>query len=100
MKVPGFVLRYVLAATLGVATLVVLGGGWLPAWLIAGAFAGAFIVLLPRAPRLVAAFCAGAAIMMVAWSFSWSLGWSCASEVHGVLVEHDCGDPPLKESDR
>lgn len=99
MTVFGSVLRYALAATLGVATVVVLGGGWLPAWLMAGVLAVAFIVLLPRAPRLIAAFCAGAAIVIVASSVAWSVGWSCASEVNGVLVEHDCGDPPLKESD-
>jgi hypothetical protein len=38
-------------------------------------------------------------VAVVAVVALWSRGWdNCASEVHGVIVEHDCGRPPLSDA--
>ena len=60
---------------------------------VAGA---AFILLLPRHPRAVAAFAFGVAATVVPLAVAWSSGWGCASEVDGVIVEHDCGESPYR----
>ncbi|MEV4334099.1 hypothetical protein AB0K02_26815 [Streptomyces sp. NPDC049597] len=88
-------LHHGIAATLGAATVFVLASRLLPAWPAAAALAVSFILLLPKKPWLVAAFCGGAALVMVTWSVMWSFAdWSCASDVNGAIVEHDCGEPP------
>lgn len=94
------ILAYLAAAALGVATLAALADGWLPPGLVAGAFAVGFILLLPHRPRLVAAYCGGAAAALLATWALWSLepGWGCASEVDGVIVEHDCAEPPPRQA--
>jgi hypothetical protein len=95
------ILYHGIAAILGVvAAFVASAGQWLPTWLVAATFAISFILLLPRRPWLVAAFCGGAALMMVANLVIWSVGSRCASEVKGVIVEHDCGEPPPQQTDR
>ena len=58
----------------------------------------AFILLLPRHPRSVAAFAAGVVATLVPLGAVWGSGWGCASEVDGVLVEHDCAEPPPSPS--
>lgn len=55
-------LLYFVAGAMGVATLAAIGYQWLPPGVIAVAFALFFILALPRQPRFVAAFCAGAAL--------------------------------------
>lgn len=55
-----------------------------------------FILLLPRNPRGVAAFTLGAVATLGVLAVVWTSGWGCASEVGGVLVEHDCGAPPYR----
>ncbi|MFP1625832.1 hypothetical protein ACLB9X_11805 [Streptomyces sp. 5K101] len=84
-----------IAALLGAATVFVLASQLLPAWPVAAAFAVSFILLLPKKPWLVAAFCGGAALVVVTWSVMWSFAdRTCASDVNGAIVEHDCGEPP------
>ena len=58
----------------------------------------AFIVLLPRHPRSVAAFAVGVVATLVPLAVVWGSGWGCASEVDGVLVEHGCAEPPIGTS--
>jgi hypothetical protein len=63
---------------------------------IAVAFALFFILMLPRQPRFVAVFCAGAALA-VAFAFDAYMNpeWeSCADEVGGKLVEYRCSEGP------
>lgn len=55
-------LLYFVAGTMGVATMAAIGYQWLPPGVTAVAFALFFILTLPRQPRLVPAFCAGAAL--------------------------------------
>lgn len=87
-------LQHGIAAILGAATVFVLASRLLPAWSVAAAFAVSFILLLPKKPWLVAAFCGGAALVMITWSVMWSFAdWNCASDVNGAIVEHDCGEP-------
>ena len=69
-----WIVVHLAAAALGVATLAALAEAWLPPTLVAGAFAVGFILLLPRRPSLVAAYCAGAAAAVLA---TWAL-WSTA----------------------
>jgi hypothetical protein len=92
-------IRYGVAASLGALAVPVLG--WMPPspWLLALA-ALSFVALLPYTPpRLALAFGIGAAVAVVAVVVLWSRGWdNCASEVHGVIVEHDCGRPPLSDA--
>jgi hypothetical protein len=66
---------YLFAAVMGAATLAALAGEWLPPGLVAVGFAVFFILVLPRQPRFVAAFCAGAALMV---AFTW-VAWSVAA---------------------
>jgi hypothetical protein len=58
-------LLYVVAGAMGVATMAAIGYRWLPSSVIAVAFAAFFILTLPRQPRFVGAFCAGAALAVV-----------------------------------
>lgn len=90
------ILLYVVAVASGVATMAVIGYRWLPYGVVAVAFALLFILLLPRQPRFVAAFCAGAAlpiafVFIVFWS---SERDSCADEVGGELIEYKCSEGP------
>ena len=66
----------------------------LPVWAVATALAAGFILLLPKMPWVVSAFCGGAALTMFAIWLAWSFSSSCASEVDGVIVEHPCAEPP------
>jgi hypothetical protein len=67
---------YVAGGAMGVATVSAIGYRWLPPGVIAVVFALFFILMLPLRPRVVAAFCAGAAlavavafvVIRVAWS--------------------------------
>jgi uncharacterized membrane protein YjjB (DUF3815 family) len=88
-------LHHGIAAILGVGTVFVLADQLLPAWFVAAAFAVSFILLLPKKPWLVAAFCGGAALLVVTWLVKWSFtDWNCASEVNGAIMEHDCSELP------
>ncbi|MGW0612843.1 hypothetical protein [Streptomyces sp. NPDC002788] len=94
-------LRHGIAAILGVAMVFVLADQLLPAWFVAAAFAGSFILLLPKTPWLVAAFCGGAALVVVTWLVMWSFAdWNCASEVNGVIIEHGCSELPHSNMSR
>lgn len=88
------VLQLSTAAIAGAATPFVLASQLLPVWAVATALAAGFILLLPKMPWVVSAFCGGAALTMVAIWLAWSFSSSCASEVAGVLVEHSCAEPP------
>lgn len=93
------ILLYSSAVALGVATMAAIGYGWLPPGVIAVAFALFFILTLPKQPRFVAAFCAGAAIavgsvFVVFMHPAWD---NCADEVGGKLVEYRCSEgPPMR----
>jgi predicted membrane metal-binding protein len=68
---------YSVAVALGVATMAAIGYQWLPPGVIAVSFALFFILLLPRHPRFVAAFCAGAALTVaVAFVFFTWVAWA------------------------
>ena len=87
---------YFVAVTLGLTTMAAIVYRWLPHGLIAVAFALFFILMLPRQPRLVAAFCGGA-VLAVAFAFAALLypGWdNCADEVGGEFVEYKCSEGP------
>lgn len=85
-----------LAGTLGVATMAAMAYAWLPHGVIAVAFALFFILVLPQRPRVVAAFCAGAALAVtVALVAFMNPGWdNCADAVDGELVEYRCSEGP------
>lgn len=55
-------LVYVFASAMGVATLAAIAAEWLPAGAVAVAFAAFFILVLPEPPRIVVAYCSGAAL--------------------------------------
>ena len=57
---------------------------------------GCVILLLPRHPRSAAAFAVGVVATTAALVLVWASGWGCASEVDGVIVEHDCGEAPYR----
>ena len=84
--------------------MVLLGAAATPVLLLAGIHIGlvlvvagaAYILLLPRYPRSVAAFALGLVVTFGIFAVVWTSGWGCASEVDGVLVEHDCGGPPYR----
>lgn len=82
------------AAIAGATTPLVLASQLVPVWAVATALAAGFIVLLPKLPWVVSAFCGGAALTMFAFWLAWSFSSSCASEVDGVIVEHPCAEPP------
>lgn len=87
------------AGALGVATMAAIGYEWLPPGVIAVAFALFFILMLPKRPRIVAAFCAGAALAVgsVIVMFMHPAWDDCADEVGGRLVEYTCsGGPPVR----
>lgn len=67
---------YFVAGTTGVATMAAIGYQWLPPGVIAVAFALFFILTLPRHPRLVAAFCTGAALAAAAAFVVIRIAWS------------------------
>jgi membrane protein YdbS with pleckstrin-like domain len=95
-------IRYGIAATLGALAVPVLGWISPSPWLLALA-ALAFVALLPYTPpRLALAFGIGATVAVLAVvvivAALWSRDWRCASEVHGVIVEHDCGQPPPSDA--
>jgi hypothetical protein len=87
---------YAAAAVLGALAVPALAGmAALSPWLAALLGVGFFAVFPKVAPRLVATFLLGAALVVVVLSVVWVRGWgSCASEVDGVVVEHDCGRAP------
>jgi hypothetical protein len=60
------IILYLIAVAMGVATMAAIAYQWLPPGVIAVAFALFFILTLPRQPRFVAVFCAGAALAVAA----------------------------------
>jgi hypothetical protein len=92
-------IRYGVAATIGVLAVPVLAWTSPSPWLL-GLAALSFVALLPYIPpRLVLAFGLGAAVAAVTVAVLWSRGSEgCASEVHGVIVEHDCGRLPPSDA--
>ncbi|HEX4977761.1 MAG TPA: hypothetical protein VFV40_07840 [Nocardioides sp.] len=82
--------------------MVLLGAAATPVLLLTGfpigpvlvAAGAAFILLLPRYPRSVAAFALGLVVTFGIVAVVWTSGWGCASEVDGRIVEHDCGEAP------
>jgi hypothetical protein len=87
-------IRYGLAVVLGALAVPVLLATSPSPWLL-GLAALSCIALLPYTPpRLAFAFAIGAAVAFTTVALLWSRGWSCASEVDGVLIEHDCGQLP------
>ncbi len=69
---------------------------WLPQGGTAIAVAVFIILMLPRQPRFVAAFCAGAAFAVAFALVVFMIpGWdNCADEVGGELVEYKCSEGP------
>ena len=91
------ILLYSCAVALGVATMAAIGYQWLPPGVIAVAFALFFILMLPKQPRFVAAFCAGAALAVASvFVMFMHPAWDkCADEVGGgKLVEYKCSEGP------
>jgi hypothetical protein len=68
-------LRYALAATVGVAIVVGAATEVLNPWWVALMSGGGGIVLLPRHPRLVGAAVLGAAVTMLSWLLLWTASW-------------------------
>jgi hypothetical protein len=69
-------LVYVFASAMGVVTLAAIAGEWLPAGVVAVAFAAFFILVLPEHPRIVVAYCAGAALAIIFTWVIWTVGVS------------------------
>ena len=69
-------LLYFVAGATGAATMAAIGYQWLPPGVIAVTFALFFILTLPRQPRLVPAFCAGAALAVAVAFVVIRLAWS------------------------
>ena len=96
MASPSALVRLSLTALLGAAStwLVLLSAA--PMGLVLVVAGAGFMLLLLRNPRVVAAFALGAVATLGVLTVVWSSGWGCASEVDGVVVEHDCGEPPYR----
>jgi hypothetical protein len=69
-------LVYVFASAMGVVTLAAIAGEWLPAGVVAVAFAAFFIFVLPKHPRVVVAYCVGAALAIIFTWVVWTVGVS------------------------
>ena len=67
---------YGVAVAIGVATMAAIGYQWLPPGVIAVAFALFFILMLPRQPRFVVAFCAGAALAVAVAFVVITIAWA------------------------
>ncbi len=91
----GNLIRFVGAFLGGVMTTFGLVLQVLPVGIVGVGLALAFIVMLPRQPMVLAGLAAGTVLTLAALSISWATGdWSCAGEVGGRLVEHDCANSP------
>lgn len=88
--------RLLVIAALGAGSTLAILGLEAPLGVVLVVAGAAFIALLPRHPRAVAAFAVGVVATLVPLAVAWSSGWGCASEVDGVIVEHDCGESPYR----
>jgi hypothetical protein len=90
------ILLYSFSVALGVATMAAIGHQWVPPGVIAVAFALFFILILPKQPRFVAAFCARTALAVASvFVMFMHPAWdNCADEVDGKLVEYKCSEGP------